>query len=180
MLRLKEHYEKQVIPAMQEKFGLRNRMAVPRPVKAVLNVGISAQLKDAKAIEAIKDTLRTVSGQTPIERLAKKSISNFKIRKGQTVGLMVTLRGKRMYDFLEKLVWLTFPRMRDFRGLSPISFDSRGNFTIGLREGIAFPEIKAGDIERQHGLEITIVTTAKNREQGLALLKLLGFPFRDK
>lgn len=177
---LKEQYEKTIVPAMQEKFGLKNRMAVPRVVKMVVNVGISSQLKDSKAVETIKETLKMVTGQVPVERTAKKSVSNFKIRKGQVVGLMVTLRGPRMYHFLEKLISLTLPRMRDFRGLSANSFDGRGNFTIGLKESVAFPEIKAGDVERQHGLEITIVTNAKNKAQGLGLLKLMGFPFRDK
>ena len=162
---------------MREKFGFKNRMAVPRVVKIVLNVGVSSKLKDSKAQETIKDTLKTVSGQNPVARSAKKSVSNFKIRQGQTVGFMVTLRGARMYDFLEKLIKLTFPRMRDFRGLRSTSFDARGNFTIGLRESSAFPEIKAGDIERQHGLEITVVTNASNREHGFELLRLMGFPF---
>ena len=176
-MRIKEHYDTKVIPAMQEKFGFKNRMAVPRVVKIVLNVGVSSNLKDSKAQETIKDTLKTVSGQNPVAKSAKKSVSNFKIRKGQTVGLMVTLRGPRMYDFLEKLINLTFPRMRDFRGLRSTSFDERGNFTLGLRESSAFPEIKAGDIERQHGLEITVVTNASNRQQGLEMLRLMGFPF---
>ena len=162
---------------MREKFGFKNPMAVPRVVKIVLNVGVSSHLKDSKAQETIKDTLKTVTGQNPVAKSAKKAVSNFKIRKGQTVGMMVTLRGPRMYDFLEKLIHLTFPRMRDFRGLRSTSFDERGNFTVGLRESSAFPEIKAGDIERQHGLEITIVTNAPNREQGLELLRLMGFPF---
>ena len=176
-MRIKEHYDTKVIPAMQEKFGFKNRMAVPRVVKIVLNVGVSSNLKDSKAQETIKDTLKTVSGQNPVAKSAKKSVSNFKIRKGQTVGLMVTLRGPRMYDFLEKLINLTFPRMRDFRGLRSTSFDERGNFTLGLRESSAFPEIKAGDIERQHGLEITVVTNASNRQQGIEMLRLMGFPF---
>lgn len=177
---LKEQYEKTIVPAMQEKFGLKNRMAVPRVIKMVVNVGVSSQLKDAKTVETIKETLKMVTGQTPVERLAKKSVSNFKIRKGQVVGLMVTVRGPRMYHFLEKLISLTLPRMRDFRGLSAKSFDGRGNFTIGFKESVAFPEIKAGDVERQHGLEITVVTNAKNKAQGLGLLKLMGFPFRDQ
>ncbi|MDO8505455.1 MAG: 50S ribosomal protein L5 [bacterium] len=176
-MNIKEHYDTKVIPEMREKFGFKNRMAVPRIIKIVLNVGVSSKLKDSKVQETIKDTLKTVSGQNAVARTAKKSVSNFKIRQGQTVGFMVTLRGNRMYDFLEKLIKLTFPRMRDFRGLRSTSFDARGNFTIGLRESSAFPEIKAGDMERQHGLEITVVTNASNREQGFELLRLMGFPF---
>ena len=177
---LKEHFEKIVIPALREQFGYANRLTVPHIVKVVLNVGISAGNKDPKAKETIQETLRLITGQMSVAKLAKKSISNFKIRQGQTVGLMVTLRGKRMYDFLEKLVHLTFPRLRDFRGLTPTSFDERGNYSLGLRESVAFPEIKAGDSERQHGLEITVTTTAKSRKEGYALLKLMGFPFREK
>lgn len=163
---------------MQEKFGIANRMAVPRIVKVVVHVGVSAQQKDTKVIEMMKDTLKLVTGQTPVERTAKKSISNFKIRKGQVVGFMVTLRGARMYDFLEKLIHLTLPRMRDFRGLQGTSFDEHGNFSIGLRESMAFPEIKAGDLERQHGMEVTVATNAHTREEGRALLTLFGFPFK--
>ncbi|OGL65091.1 50S ribosomal protein L5 [Candidatus Uhrbacteria bacterium RIFCSPLOWO2_01_FULL_47_24] len=178
---LKEHYEKHVIPAMKEQFGYKNNLAVPRIVKAMLNVGISASQKDPKVKETIKDTIRTISGQEPVERSAKKSISSFKIRKGQIVGMLVTLRGKRMYDFLDKLLHLTFPRMRDFRGLRKTMVDAHGNLTIGFREAVAFPEIKAGDLERQHGLEVTVVVGgAKGREEGVALLKLMGFPFTEK
>lgn len=177
---LKEYYQKNVIPALQEKFGYRNRMATPSVVKVVLNVGIPAGAKDPKFLESAKETLRTISGQQPVERVARKSISNFKIRAGQTVGLMVTLRGARMYDFLEKLIRLALPRIRDFRGIPASSVDPRGNLTIGLREAVAFPEIKAGELERQHGLEVTVVTNAKTREVGLELLRLMGFPFREK
>ena len=163
---------------MQEQFGYSNRLAVPRMIKVVVNVGISSGQKDQKFLETAKETLRLVCGQKPVERQAKKAISNFKIRKGQTVGLMVTMRGARMYDFLEKLLCLTLPRVRDFRGISPSTVDSHGNLTIGLREAVAFPEIQAGDMERQHGLEITVVTNAKTREKGLALFTLMGVPFR--
>jgi len=146
----------------------------------VLNVGISSGQKDQKYLETVKETLRMISGQEPQARGARKSISNFKIREGQTVGLRVTLRGPRMYHFLEKLIKVTFPRSRDFRGLSPTTFDAHGNFTLGLRESVAFPEIKAGELAHAHGIEIGVVTTAKNKEEGLALLKQMGFPFREK
>ncbi len=179
-MKLQEHYLKNVVPAMCEQFGYKNVMRVPRIVKVVLNVGVSSALKDAKAQESIKETLRLVSGQLPVAREAKKSISNFKIRKGQVVGFSVTLRGRRMQDFLERLIHLTFPRVRDFRGLRPESVDKKGSFSVGFSESVAFPEIRAGELERQHGMEITVVTNAKNREEGYALLKHLGFPFRDK
>lgn len=179
-MNLKEHYQKNVIPAMQEKFGYKNRMTVPRPEKVILNIGISASTKDPKAIESAKETLRMISGAQPAARVARKSISNFKIRRGQTVGLIVTLRGRRMYDFLERLIKLTLPRTRDFRGLDSRLVDRSGNLSLGLREAVAFPEAKAGEIERQHGLEITVVTNANNREEGLELLRLMGFPFRHE
>lgn len=175
---LKEHYQHNVIPAMQAKFGFKNRLAVPRLIKVAVNVGISAANKDQKFLETAKETLRTICGQQPIERKARLSISGFKVRKGQIVGLQTTLRGPRMHDFLDKLLHLAFPRVRDFRGLQESAVDAGGNLTIGFREAVAFPEVKAGDMERQHGLEITVVTNAKKREQGLELFKLLGFPFR--
>jgi len=178
-MNLQEHYQKAVIPALQEQFGYRNILATPKVVKIVANVGISSGTKDPKVLETAKETLRLITGQQPVERKAKKSISNFKIRQGQTVGLMVTLRGKRMYNFLEKMINFTFPRVRDFRGLTASSFDARGNFTIGLKEAVAFPEVKAGELERQHGLEVTIVTTAKKKEEGVRLLTLMGMPFRS-
>lgn len=179
MKNIQEHYKATVIPAMQEQFGYKNVMAVPRIIKVVLNVGVSSSLKDAKAQETIKETLRIITGQAVVARKARISISNFKIRKGQIVGFTTTLRGKRMYDFLERLINLTFPRVRDFRGLNPNSVDERGSFTVGFHEAVAFPEIKAGEIERQHGLEITVVTNAKSGEKGRALLKYMGFPFKN-
>lgn len=175
---LKEHYLKSVIPALQARFGYKNVMAVPRMLKVVVNVGISSSQKDPKVIEGVRETIRLTTGQQPVERKARKSISNFKIRKDQTVGLMVTLRGARMYHFVEKLIKLTLPRVRDFRGLQPTSMDGRGNFTLGFREAVAFPEVRAGELDRQHGMEVTVVTNARNREEGLELLRLIGFPFR--
>lgn len=174
-----EHYKKDVIPAMVAEFGYKNPAAVPKLKKVTINVGLSHGIKEPKFIDIAQETVRAITGQQPQKTLAKKSISNFKIRKGMTVGMAVTLRGARMYDFMEKLIRVTFPRVRDFRGVSPSSFDARGNFTVGFKENIAFPEIRPDEVERLHGLEVTIVTGASSREEGLALLRALGFPFRE-
>jgi len=165
------------VPELREKFGYKNAMAAPRVSKVVVTVGISAKSKDPKLIETVEATLSRITGQKPAKTAAKKSISNFKIRKGMTVGMAVTLRGRRMYDFLEKLINLTLPRVRDFRGLSKSTVDGRGNLSIGFRENVAFPEVRPDEVERLHGLGVTVVTTAKTREEGIALLTLLGFPF---
>lgn len=178
-MNIKEHYQKNVIPAMKEKFGYKNSLAVPRIVKVVINSGISSASKDPKARDAVKETLRLISGQQPSARKARKSISDFKIRQGQIIGFTVTLRGRRMYDFLERLLHFTFPRTRDFRGLNPDSVDASGNFSFGFNEAVAFPETRAGEVERQHGLEITVVTDAGKIEPGYELLKLMGFPFKE-
>jgi len=184
MLRLKEKYQKEVIPAMQEKFGYKNRMAVPKVEKVIVNTGFGrlAAEKTAeeqkKIQEAILNDLALICGQRPILTLARKSISGFKIRQGMPVGAQVTLRGKRMSDFLERLIHIVLPRSRDFRGIEPRAIDREGNLTIGIREHIAFPEIlpeKAKDI---FGLEVTVVTNAKSREEGIELLRLLGFPIK--
>lgn len=174
-----EHYKKDVIPAMVAKFGYKNPVAVPKLKKVTINVGLSHGIKEPKFIDIAQETVRAITGQQPQKTLAKKSISNFKIRKGMTVGMAVTLRGARMYDFMEKLIRVTFPRVRDFRGVSPSSFDGRGNYTVGFRENIAFPEIRPDEVERLHGLEVTIVTGASSREEGFELLRALGFPFRE-
>lgn len=174
-----EHYKKDVIPAMVAKFGYKNPAAVPKLKKVTINVGLSHGIKEPKFIDIARETVRAITGQQPQKTLAKKSISNFKIRKGMTVGMAVTLRGARMYDFMEKLIRVTFPRVRDFRGVSPSSFDARGNYTVGFKENIAFPEIRPDEVERLHGLEVTIVTGASSREEGLTLLRALGFPFRE-
>ncbi|TAK04989.1 50S ribosomal protein L5 [Patescibacteria group bacterium] len=176
---LVQHYKKTVVPALQKQFGYKNVHEVPRLEKVVLNVGLPAGSKDAKLAETAEQVLRRISGQQPVKTLAKKSISNFKIRKGMTVGLMVTLRGKRMEALVEKLIHITLPRVRDFRGLSPKALDGRGNLSIGFKEFIAFPEIRPDEVERLHGLEVVVVTTAKTREEGFTLLKLLGFPFKE-
>ncbi len=174
---LKDHYRKEVIPALRKEFGYPNAMAVPKIEKVTITVGINASHKDPKVLEVAESTLARISGQKPARTAAKKAISNFKVRKGMTVGVMVTLRGARMYDFLEKFVSVTLPRVRDFRGLSPKSLDQRGNLTIGFREHIAFPEVRPDEVERIHGLGVTVVTTAKTRAEGLSLLARLGFPF---
>jgi len=176
MNRLQEKYQKVIMPALREKFGYKNNLAIPRVAKVVVNVGTGPGLKDAKYNEVVENTLMRITGQRPVKTAAKKSISNFKIREGLIVGMMVTLRGKRMYDFIDKLVNITFPRVRDFRGLDAKSIDGKGNLNIGFREHISFPEIKSDEIEKIHGLQVTIATTAKTREEGQELLKLLGFP----
>lgn len=162
---------------MEAKFGYKNNMAVPKITKVVINVGTGHGLKDAKFNEAVENTLIRITGQQPVKTAAKKSISNFKIREGLIVGMMVTLRGKRMYDFLDKLINIALPRVRDFRGLNPKSVDPKGNLNIGFREHISFPEIKSDEIEKIHGLQVSVVTTAKTRDEGVELLTLLGFPF---
>jgi len=176
--RLYKNYIKEVVPALKEKLGLKNVMEVPRLVKVVLNVGYGRNVKDAAFIENVEKTLLAISGQKPVHNASKKSISNFKIREGMKIGASVTLRGKRMYDFIDKLVSIALPRVRDFRGISKKCFDKQGNYTLGFKEHTAFPEIKADAIDKLHGLQVIINTTAKNKEQGLALLEQLGFPFK--
>lgn len=178
--RLQKKYKETVIPALKDAFGYANVMQVPRVSKVTLNVGYGRHVKDKNYIENVDKTLQAITGQKPVHNKAKKSISNFKIRAGMPVGASVTLRGTQMYDFLDKLVNITFPRVRDFRGISPKSFDKQGNYSIGFKENIAFPEIDTDAVEKIHGLEVVVSTTATNRDEGLALLKGLGFPFRDK
>ncbi len=176
---LKEKYIKEVIPKMKEKFKHKNDLAVPKIERAVVNIGIgSSALKDGKAQERISNDLVLITGQKPVPTLAKKAIAGFKTREGMVVGLKVTLRGKRMYDFLSRLVNIALPRTRDFRGLSPKSVDQNGNLTIGIKEHIIFPELSTEDVKRIFGMEVTIVTKAKNREEALELFKLLGFPIK--
>ncbi len=172
---LKEHYIKNVIPKMEEKFQYKNALAAPKIKKVVINIGINQGMKDKT--NTIENTLIRITGQKPVKTLAKKSISNFKIRQGMIIGMMVTLRQKRMYNFVDKLINIVLPRLRDFRGLSEKSIDREGNLNIGFREHIVFPEINPDEIESLHGLAIAITTTAKNKEQGLEFLKFLGFPF---
>lgn len=175
---LRAHYLKSIAPALAKEFGVKNPMAVPTLRKVTLSVGISAKQKDPKYLETAETVLTRIAGQRPVKTKAKVAISNFKTRKGQVVGLKVTLRGQRMWDFTERLVATAFPRVRDFRGISPTSVDQTGNFSYGFTEYLAFPEIRPDEVERVHGVEVTVTTSAGTRERGLALLKALGFPFR--
>ncbi len=178
--RLMEKYEKIVAPGLMAEYQLKNRMAVPKLKKVVLNVGLKQGVKDPKFVDHAEKILTKITGQKPVKTLAKKSISNFKIRQGQVVGMMVTVRGARMYDFIDKLVNVTLPRVRDFRGISPKTIDQHGNMTMGFREFVAFPEVHAEDTDYAHGLEITIVTSAKEKAKGLSLLRAVGFPINEK
>lgn len=178
-MRLHELYKKEIAPKMKEKFGYANKMAVPKPVKVVVNAGVGKNTKDKAYIDNVVSSLSRITGQRPVLCKAKKSISAFKVREGNIVGVMVTLRGKMMYDFIDKLVNITFPRVRDFRGIENKGLDKQGNFTVGFKEHLAFPEIKGDEVEKVHGLEISIATTAKSREEGFELLKLMGFPFKQ-
>ncbi len=178
MNRLSEKYKKEVIPALKEELGYRNDLSVPRLEKVVISMGTGQGLKEPRFNEVAENTLKRITGQKPVKTTAKKSIAAFKIRKGMNIGLKVTLRGKRMYDFVDKLINVSLPRIRDFRGLEAKMFDGQGNINIGFKEHLAFPEIKSDEVEKIHGLEVTIVTTAKTDKEGLALLKKLGFPIK--
>jgi len=175
--RLKDSYRNEVVPALMKEFGYRNVMEVPRLEKIVVNVGVGEALQNAKALDHTVQDITTITGQQPIVTRAKKSIAGFKLREGMTVGVKVTLRGNRMYDFLDRLCNVALPRRRDFRGISPDSFDGRGNYTLGLREQLVWPEIDYDSIDKVRGMEISIVTTAKTDEEGWHLLQLLGMPF---
>ena len=178
-MNLRERYLKQIAPDLAKRFGVEHLLAVPTVTKVTVSAGLSSKQKDPKAIETAEAAISRITGQKPVQTKAKQSISNFKIRKGQVVGLKVTIRGKRMWDFVERLTGLTFPRSRDFRGLDPKSVDSTGNFSYSFSEHLAFPEIRPDEVERIHGVEITVTTTAGDRVKGLALLKALGFPFKN-
>jgi large subunit ribosomal protein L5 len=177
MARLKERYREEVVPRMMELCGYKNVMQVPHLEKIVINIGLGEAIQNAKALESAEADIATISGQHPVTTRAKKSIAAFRLRTGMPIGLMVTIRGDRMYDFLEKLVNAVLPRMHDFQGVSPTSFDGRGNYTLGLKEQIYFPEIDYDKIDKVRGIEISIVTTAKNDEDGRHLLELMGMPF---
>ena len=177
MPRLKERYQREVIPALVKEFAYRNVMEAPRLTKIVVNVGVGEALQDAKALDHTVQDISTITGQRPIVTRAKKSIAGFKLREGMTVGVKVTMRGGRMYDFLDRLCNVALPRRRDFRGVSPDSFDGRGNYTLGLREQLVWPEIDYDSIDKVRGMEMSIVTTAKTDEEGRHLLQLLGMPF---
>ena len=175
--RLRARYKEEVAPALVKHFGYTNPMQVPRLAKIVVNIGLGEALTNAKAIDAATGDLATITGQKPIVTRAKRSIAQFRLRTGNPIGLKVTIRGERMWDFLERLTVLALPRIRDFRGIPSKSFDGRGNYSLGLREQLAFPEIDYDKVDRLRGLEISIVTTAKTDEESKRLLELLGMPF---
>jgi large subunit ribosomal protein L5 len=177
--RLKEKYLGEIVPAMMQEFKYSSIMQVPRLQKVVLNIGLGEAIQNAKALDAAVGDLAAITGQKPVITRAKKSIANFKLRQGMAIGAMVTLRGGSMYEFVDRLVNLALPRIRDFRGISRRSFDGRGNYTLGLREQIVFPEIDYDKVDKIRGMEVAIVTSAPDDAQGYALLKRLGMPFRD-
>ena len=177
MSNLKERYKTEVIPRMMELYGYKNVMQVPHLEKVVVNIGLGEAIQDAKALEAAEKDLTAISGQHPITTRAKKSIAAFRLRAGMTIGLKVTLRGERMYHFFDKLVNVALPRMREFHGVSRNSFDGRGNYTLGLKEQLSFPEVDYDKIDKVRGMELSIGTTAKTDEEGRHLLELLGMPF---
>jgi large subunit ribosomal protein L5 len=179
MARLKEKYKSEIAPAIAKEFDIKNPMAVPRIEKIVVNMGIGEAISNAKVLDTAVEELRSITGQKPVVTKAKKSIASFKLRQGMNIGTMVTLRGDRMYEFLDRLISVALPRVRDFRGISGKAFDGRGNYTLGVREQLIFPEIDFNKVEKTRGMNISIITTAKTDEQSRALLKALGMPFRQ-
>ena len=179
MARLKEKYRSDIAPALAKEFGIKNPMAIPRLQKIVLNMGVGEAIANSKALDAAADELRTVSGQKPVITKAKKSIASFKLRQGMSIGTMVTLRGERMYEFLDRFITVALPRVRDFRGVSAKAFDGRGNYTLGIREQMIFPEIDFNKIDKVRGMNISIVTSAGSDDKAFALLKAFGMPFRQ-
>ncbi|MDH3202587.1 MAG: 50S ribosomal protein L5 [Myxococcales bacterium] len=177
--RLKTKYKDEVVPQLMKDFGFKNVMQVPKLDRIVVNMGLGEAVQNAKLIESASEELTAITGRKPIVTRAKKSIATFKLREGMPIGVMVTLRGDQMYDFLDRLVSLALPRTRDFKGTSPKAFDGRGNYTLGIKEQIIFPEINYDKIDRIKGMNVTFVTTAKNDDQGRALLRSLGMPFRN-
>lgn len=178
MSRLKDKYKNEVISGLKSRFGYKNVMEVPRLEKVIINMGVGEATQEAKAIDAAVNDLTTISGQKPVVTRAKKSIAAFKVRAGMPVGCKVTLRGERMYEFLDKLFNIALPRIRDFRGVSNKSFDGRGNYSLGLREQLIFPEINFDKVDKVRGMDVVIVTSAKTDEEALELLKLMGMPFQ--
>ncbi|MCB9477352.1 MAG: 50S ribosomal protein L5 [Deltaproteobacteria bacterium] len=176
--RMREHYEKQALPALKQEFGYANAMQIPKITKIVVNCGLGEALQNPKLIETTVEELGSITGQHPVITKAKKSIASFKLREGQNIGVAVTLRGDRMYEFLDRLISMAIPRIRDFRGVSAKAFDGRGNYTLGIREHIIFPEISYDKVDKIKGMNITVVTTAGTDEEGRALLRLMGMPFR--
>ncbi|HET6924029.1 MAG TPA: 50S ribosomal protein L5 [Anaeromyxobacteraceae bacterium] len=177
--RLKERYLKEIRPALVQEFGYRNAMQAPRLDKVVVNMGLGEAISNGKILDASVEQLSVITGQKPVVTRARKSIANFKLRQGQSIGAMVTLRGQRAYEFFDRLVNIALPRVRDFKGVSPKAFDGKGNYTLGVKEQIIFPEINYDKVEKIKGLNITVVTTARNDEEGRALLRHLGMPFRQ-
>jgi large subunit ribosomal protein L5 len=178
-VRLKAKYKSEIAPALKTQFGYRNVMQIPNLTKIVVNMGVGDAARDSKLIEGAIRDLATITGQKPQVTKSRKSIAQFKLREGQPIGAHVTMRGDRMWEFADRLLSISLPRIRDFRGLSPKQFDGKGNYTFGLTEQVVFPEIEQDKIDRPRGMDITIVTTAKNDEEGRAFLKLLGFPFKE-
>jgi large subunit ribosomal protein L5 len=177
---MQKRYREEVVPQLMQEFKYENLMQVPRIEKIVVNIGVGEALDNAKALDGAVEDLRIITGQQPVITKARKSIAAFKLREGRAIGVKVTLRGERMWSLLDRLVNIALPRVRDFRGVSPDTFDGRGNYTIGLREQLIFAEIQYDKIDKVRGMEITVVTTAQTDEEGRRLLKLLGMPFRDK
>jgi large subunit ribosomal protein L5 len=178
--RLKERYAKEIAPALAKEFDIKNPMAVPRLEKIVLNMGLGEAVANSKIIDTATEELTSIAGQKPVTTKSKKAIAAFKLRQGMPIGSMVTLRGDRMYEFLDRLVSVALPRVRDFRGVSPKAFDGRGNYTLGVREQLIFPEIDFNKVDKTRGMNISIVTTARDDEQARALLRALGMPFRQQ
>ena len=178
--RLKERYEREVVPALRERFGYRNPMQVPRLVKVVVNMRVGAVAQDPRQVDRAVEDLVAITGQRPVVARARKSIAAFKLRKGAPIGVYVTLRGRRMYEFLDKLIHVALPRIKDFRGISERQLDGRGNLNIGLREQLVFPEIEYDKVDKIRGMDIAIVTTARTDEEARELLRLLGMPFRER
>jgi large subunit ribosomal protein L5 len=179
MARLKEKYKNDIAPALAKEFDIKNPMAIPRIEKVIINMGIGEAISNAKILDTAAEELRAITGQKPVITKAKKSIASFKLRQGMNIGTMVTLRGERMFEFLDRLISVALPRVRDFRGISAKAFDGRGNYTLGIREQLIFPEIDFNKVDKTRGMNISIVTTAKTDEQSRALLKALGMPFRQ-
>jgi large subunit ribosomal protein L5 len=179
MTRLKEKYQKEVVPALQKEFGYKNVMAVPRIEKVVVNMGLGEATANAKLIDTGADEVARITGQKPVTRRSKKSIAAFKVRKGMPIATMVTLRGERMWEFLDRLMSIALPRVRDFKGVSPRGFDGRGNYTLGLRDQLLFPEIDYMKVDKARGMNVSVVTTAKTDEEARKLLQFIGMPFRQ-
>jgi large subunit ribosomal protein L5 len=178
MTRLKEKYQKDVVPALQKEFGYKNIMAVPKIEKVVVNMGLGEATSNAKLVDTGADEIARITGQKPVTRRAKKSIAQFKVRKGQPIATMVTLRGERMWEFLDRLMNIALPRVRDFKGVSPRGFDGRGNYTLGLRDQLLFPEIDYMKVDKARGMNVSVVTTAKTDQEARKLLQFIGMPFR--